>query len=304
LILTFLILVFLSAAFICELERYFSQSPTKPDLQNFHDSIYFMVTSFTTVGYGDVAPTQTTSRMVMIFLLVFYMILLPVQVTTLARVMETRNQADTMVYTNNRKHPYFVLMGNVTIDSVISFLRELFNNPYYDKTVHIVILTPEAPSPAFKNLLRNSLFKGRVFFLSGSPTSPSDLHRAKVHQARACILFRGSGSSHSVESEDHKILMYAVAIKKLFPDLPLFAQVMSNMDKDAVITQLCDRLFCLHELNMSMMARSCIAPGAATFLTNLFRSYAPPSLKLVKMPWLTEYRKTPLLLLASTLSFF
>lgn len=294
LIVTFVILVFLSAAVVCELERYFASSPSKPNLVNFHDSVYFMVTSFTTVGYGDVVPTQTVSRVVMMILLVFYMVMLPVQVTSLARTIESTNQSDRAIYVKDRKHPFFVLMGNVTYDSVVSFLRELFNNTFYDKTIHVVILSEEAPSNQFHDLLRNSLFQGRVFFLTGNPLAPDALLRAKVHLARACVLLRGTGSSKkvSIESEDHRILMLAVGLKKLFPAVPLFAQVMSNMEKDAVITQLCDRLFCIHELNMSLMARSCIAPGAATLLANMFRSYAPPTIKNVTATWLAEYRKS------------
>ena len=50
---TFVILVFLSAAFVSALERYFTFLKTDPSLENFHDSLYFMVVSFTTVGYGN-----------------------------------------------------------------------------------------------------------------------------------------------------------------------------------------------------------------------------------------------------------
>lgn len=63
---TFAIMVYLSAAFVSALERYYIVSDypihEQASLVNFHDSLYFMVTSFTTVGYGDVKPSATPTR--------------------------------------------------------------------------------------------------------------------------------------------------------------------------------------------------------------------------------------------------
>ena len=91
--------------------------------------------------------------------------------------------------------------------------------------------------------------------------------------------------------EDVKVIMFSVAIKKLFPDLPLFVQVANSVEKEAIISSVCDRIFCTNELKMSLMARACIAPGATTLLSNIVRSYrtSTPS----ERPWLFEYCKGP-----------
>lgn len=225
------------------------------------------------------------------FLLVGYMIFLPVNITRVARAIDSRGY-HTANYSISKKHPFFVLTGNVTYDNVVSFARELYNNSSEDKSTQIVILSTKAPSPEMASLLRNPLFNGRLFYLTGSCTSPNDLFRAKVHGARVCVIFRGPIES-SDETHDHKVLMCSLAIKKLYPDVPLFAQVLNSTEKEAIISSICDRIFCIQELNLRLMARSCIAPGASTLIANIFRSYTPvvPSASL--SPWVNEYGTYP-----------
>ena len=47
----------------------------------FHDSLYFVIITIATVGYGDIAPETTQARMASILMVVTAFIILPVQVT-------------------------------------------------------------------------------------------------------------------------------------------------------------------------------------------------------------------------------
>lgn len=291
--LTFGILVYLSAAFVSAMERYYTVAnfPVQPaSLQNFHDSLYFMVASFTTVGYGDVKPTATPTRVVVMTMLVIYMVLLPIQISRVAKTIEAQNVYRKAKYSPNRKQPHIVLTGHVSYASTVIFLRELFNNSLETKSTRVVILTPVDPTEDFRNLLRNPLFQGRVFYLLGSPLDPQDLFRAQLHLSDACFVMKGPSASDDLE-EDTKMVMFSVAIKKLFPDLPLFVQVTNSFEKEDIISNFGDRIFCTSELKMSLLARSCVAPGSSTLIFNILRSCKIPPSSLgtqIKM-WTSEY---------------
>jgi len=55
-------------------------------LYQFHDMIYFMVVTVTTVGYGDIAPVTMEGRMSVIVIIMVIIGLFPNQYSELSRI--------------------------------------------------------------------------------------------------------------------------------------------------------------------------------------------------------------------------
>jgi len=50
---------------------------TAKDYLNFHDSVYFVIVSLATVGYGDEIPKTEFGRVIVLFIILFTIVLIP-----------------------------------------------------------------------------------------------------------------------------------------------------------------------------------------------------------------------------------
>jgi hypothetical protein len=53
----------------------------------FHDSVYFVIVSLATVGYGDEIPRTEFGRVIVLFIIFFTIVLIPAQTNELLRLM-------------------------------------------------------------------------------------------------------------------------------------------------------------------------------------------------------------------------
>ena len=56
-----------------------------------HDSLYFVIITITTVGYGDITPATTTGRLCSLLMVACTFVLLPLQTSKLIEVYSTRD---------------------------------------------------------------------------------------------------------------------------------------------------------------------------------------------------------------------
>ena len=63
-------------------------SQCHPEFQQFHLTLYFIIETFSTVGYGDISPVTTPGRMVMGVLIIVMLVQVPVQISAIATYFE------------------------------------------------------------------------------------------------------------------------------------------------------------------------------------------------------------------------
>jgi voltage-gated potassium channel len=78
---TLFCLVFISAGMIYDIEHVHNPEV----VSTFFDAIYFSIVTLTTVGYGDITPISFGGRVVTLLMIVTGAILIPVQITGMAR---------------------------------------------------------------------------------------------------------------------------------------------------------------------------------------------------------------------------
>ena len=59
---------------------------------HFHDSVYFVIVSLATVGYGDEIPQTEFGRVIVLFIIFFTVVLVPAQTNELLRLMQIRSR--------------------------------------------------------------------------------------------------------------------------------------------------------------------------------------------------------------------
>eukprot|EP00935_MAST-01C_sp_MAST-1C-sp1_P001034 g1034.t1 len=151
----------------------------------FHDAFYFSIVTLSTVGYGDMSPTQTLGRMVMCILITLTFTLLPVEMGKLATLMEMRSKyAGKAKLGKNSIHVVLCCDENCT--GVDSFLQQFFHEDHGLLHSHMVVLCPSEPDGDWKSMLLK--YKKRITYLKGDMVKPDDLVRAQIADAVGCFI--------------------------------------------------------------------------------------------------------------------
>jgi len=81
---------FVSAGFFHEVEV-----TQNPDVDTFRDSLYYMVITLTTVGFGDITPVTNLGRWITIFSIMAGIVLVPWQASKIVKTWNSQNQVQT-----------------------------------------------------------------------------------------------------------------------------------------------------------------------------------------------------------------
>ncbi|KAJ3166328.1 hypothetical protein HDU88_003552 [Geranomyces variabilis] len=282
--LSFMNFVFLSASIINALETINLTTSDHPSLSNWHDSLYYIMVTFSTIGFGDLTPSSIPSRIIVILLIVVVIVFVPVQTGKIAEIYNNTSAFQRAKYTARLEHCHVILGGTVSYSAVIDFCREYF---VADPEGHVVILNDEEPTLDVRKLLRHPFYRNRVIYLRGTALNTGDLRRCQAQVATALFLLNldagvtPAGMDESGEGEqlrvtrgvDAQILMQALVAKNAFPGLPIFGEVQDIRSQDLSQACGCDRVLCIDEIKMAILARNCLVPGLLTLVFNLVHTY-------------------------------
>ncbi|KAI8917846.1 hypothetical protein DFJ77DRAFT_458043 [Powellomyces hirtus] len=280
--LSFMNFVFLSASIINALETINSTRVDSASLNNWHDSLYYIMVTFSTIGFGDLTPSSIPSRIIVILLIVVVIIFVPIQTGRIAEIYNSTSAYQRAKYSAETEHCHVILAGTVSYTAVIDFCREYF---VADPEGHVVILNDEEPNLDVRKLLRHPFYRNRVVYLRGTALNVGDLKRCQAHVSTALFLLNldatpaddaGGGEGEQLRvtrGVDAQILMQALVAKNAFPGLPIFGEVQDIRSQDLSQACGCDRVLCIDEIKMSILARNCLVPGLLTLVFNLVHTY-------------------------------
>ncbi|KAM9670590.1 potassium channel subfamily U member 1 [Dama dama] len=239
---------------------------------SYFESIYLVMATMSTVGFGDVVPRTSLGR---IFIIVF----------TLGSLVLFANYIPEMVelFANQKKYtsPYrvvkgkkfIVVCGNITVDSVTAFLRNFLRHKSGEINIEIVFLGEVLPSLELETIFKCHM--AYTTFVSGSALKWEDLRRVAVDSAEACLIIANPLCSDS-HAEDSSNIMRVLSIKNYYPNTRVIIQILQSHNK-AFLPKIPswnwntgDNIICFAELKLGFIAQGCLVPGLCTFLTSLF----------------------------------
>ncbi|KAB0346704.1 hypothetical protein FD754_011561 [Muntiacus muntjak] len=239
---------------------------------SYFESIYLVMATMSTVGFGDVVPRTYLGR---IFIIVF----------TLGSLVLFANYIPEMVelFANQKKYtsPYqvvkgkkfIVVCGNITVDSVTAFLRNFLRHKSGEINIEIVFLGEVLPSLELETIFKCHM--AYTTFVSGSALKWEDLRRVAVDSAEACLIIANPLCSDS-HAEDSSNIMRVLSIKNYYPNTRVIIQILQSHNK-AFLPKIPswnwntgDNIICFAELKLGFIAQGCLVPGLCTFLTSLF----------------------------------
>ena len=132
----------------------------------FFDTIYFMVVTIATLGYGDIAPSTNLSKLVIIAIIIMSIIFIPMQVQRLAAIYYMSSTFRRPYVRAHTDEKHVIICGHVADRTKMErFLKEFYHPTRlyrYDSDIKVLLLSPMEPSEDIKDMLAVSSFENKV----------------------------------------------------------------------------------------------------------------------------------------------
>ena len=112
----------------------------RTDKLKFHSSLYFVVVTLSTVGYGDIIPESALGQVMVIFIIAVTIAIIPRQTNELLRFMAMQSVFARQKYKANTEVPFILVTGEFNLESLKNFSTELFHKDHGNMTKNIVML--------------------------------------------------------------------------------------------------------------------------------------------------------------------
>ncbi|RWS27964.1 potassium channel subfamily T member 2-like protein [Leptotrombidium deliense] len=279
---TVLCLIFTSACGVQHLQR------AGGTQMNLFESIYFVVVTFSTVGYGDFKPDNMLSQLFVVIMICVAFIVVPTQVELLVYTWMERQKMGrnySVNRANNEKH-VVVCSTALNDNTVLDFLNEFYAHPML-QDVYTVLLSPSELDTTTNMILQVPLWAHRVIYIKGSVLNNEDLVRARVDTAEACFILAVrncndiiaavsphiNSYNHEMDiqySQDQHNIMRSWAIRDFAPDVPQLVQIYRTKNKMHVA--FAEQVVCEDELKYAILANNCLVPGTSTLISLLIHT--------------------------------
>jgi len=268
------------------------------------DSIWFLMVTASTVGYGDICVRTSLGKLAVILYLLVAIASFANYLPEIAELLGNRPKYGGS-YKAAGQRQFVVVCGNINYESVNSFLSDFFHSAREDVNCEVVFLNRGEPDLEFEGLLKRE--KTRVTYFQGTMLNPMDLQRVAAEKAAAVLVLCNKFSSDPC-LEDASNIMRVISLKNYCESTRVVIQLLQYQNKAYLLNipgwdwRRDDQAVCLNEVKYGLLAQSCLAPGFFTMACNIVTS----SYKEIhpEMPqWKQEYMATShKVILAETLS--
>ncbi|KAL7836940.1 hypothetical protein AOLI_G00282240 [Acnodon oligacanthus] len=247
-------------------------SPPNIYIRTYFETVYCLVVTMSTVGYGDVVAHTVSGRFFIIVFIITGLGLFASYVPEVFGIIMNRKRFKGS-YTNTSGETHVVVCGHITLANASAFMREFLHKDRGDVYIKVLFLGNFHPNQELVDFF--SLHFLQASFYEGSVLKRRDLERVMMSKASACLILCDRFTDDQ-NNEDVANLMRVISIKRYCPDTRVIVQIFKHSSK--VYLQNVpnwdwsrgDAVICLAELKLGFMAQSCQVPGLSTLLANLF----------------------------------
>ncbi|XP_054215832.1 potassium channel subfamily U member 1 isoform X1 [Homo sapiens] len=239
---------------------------------SYFESIYLVMATTSTVGFGDVVAKTSLGRTFIMFFTLGSLILFANYIPEMVELFANKRKY-TSSYEALKGKKFIVVCGNITVDSVTAFLRNFLRDKSGEINTEIVFLGETPPSLELETIFK--CYLAYTTFISGSAMKWEDLRRVAVESAEACLIIANPLCSDS-HAEDISNIMRVLSIKNYDSTTRIIIQILQSHNKVYLPKipswnwDTGDNIICFAELKLGFIAQGCLVPGLCTFLTSLF----------------------------------
>ncbi|XP_046657838.1 potassium channel subfamily T member 2-like isoform X2 [Daphnia pulicaria] len=237
---------------------------------NLFQSCYFVVVTFSTVGYGDYVPDIWPSQLYMVVMICVALIVLPTQFEQLAFTWMERKKLGGTYSSHRAQSERHVVVCSTSLhaDTIMDFLNEFYAHPLL-QDYYVVLLSPIELDTTMRMILQVPMWAQRVIYIQGSCLKDADLARARMNDAEACFVLAARNYCDKTAADEHTILR-SWAVKDFAPEVPQYVQIFRPENKLHV--KFAQHVVCEDEFKYALLANNCLAPGTSTLVTLLLHT--------------------------------
>ncbi|KAH8272555.1 hypothetical protein KR026_005781 [Drosophila bipectinata] len=237
---------------------------------NLFQSTYYVVVTFSTVGYGDFVPDIWPSQLYMVIMICVALIVLPTQFEQLAFTWMERQKLGGSYSSHRAQSEKHVVVCSTTLhaDTIMDFLNEFYAHPLL-QDFYVVLLSPMELDTTMRMILQVPIWAQRVIYIQGSCLKDGDLARARMNEAEACFILAARNYADKTAADEHTILR-SWAVKDFAPNVPQYVQIFRPEHKLHV--KFAEHVVCEDEFKYALLANNCTCPGASTLVTLLLHT--------------------------------
>ena len=272
---------------------------TVSDILKFHDVVYYMIISISTVGFGDITPISNPGKIVICLLIAFAIPYLEIIRSEIEKIFSLTSTYSLKKYKKKKSHLF--LIGNCGPESYETCLQELYNEDHGDIDFDTIIMQLKSDEKMLK-MLNNKKYKDKIIYLEGDVFNNQDLERAKAYDSECVIILANKLNNQKNEDLDNifkAIALQKNAIKNVNSNIRIYIQLLQPESKETYHNSLSNfneetsQIICLEELKLQILGKSCHCQGINTIITALTTS-EKPSINIVKeipyySDWMEEY---------------
>jgi voltage-gated potassium channel len=263
-----LILVFVSTIVMVQLEPETFSTP--------FDAFWWVMTTVTTVGYGDFYPTTIPGRLYAVFLYIFGIGLIGLvigKVVDSFGVLRKRREEGQLKY-NGEGH--VVIIG--WSQKARFAIREILDSENF---IEIVIIDQLPKTP---------ISHEQVHYIKGDPGEEGILLQANLMKARAVIVFTDEFIQDKTLA-DGKTLLIASAIERLAPEIRTTVEIMDEDHIKSFQHMKVDEFVLSREMVSHLAVRSALSGGISKVYSQLLsRGHGDDLYEVKKRPHWKVYR--------------
>ena len=266
-ILNVIAFVFISTCTIEYVERVQLGMRADSQPKDLAESVYMLLITITTVGYGDFSPGTWLGRALTLVVIFTVLLYLP---GTVGEMLETFKESS--IYSKSvhslSASKYIVLcLSSPRLHFLLDFLNEVYAQE--NTRLGTVILSPIVADRMVDTRLSSTRWRKRVIMITGSALRPLDLDRAGVKMCTACFVISDRHSDEP-EASDQETILRAHSIHSYAPNCKLYIYLLKVENKPLV--SFAQNVVCEGELKHAIYAANCVCPGFSTFISLLLHT--------------------------------
>ncbi|KAJ8977454.1 hypothetical protein NQ317_002569 [Molorchus minor] len=170
---------------------------------NLFQATYYVVVTFSTVGYGDFVPDIWPSQLWMVIMICVALIVLPTQFEQLAFTWMERQKLGGSYSSHRAQSEKHVVVCSTTLhaDTIMDFLNEFYAHPLL-QDYYVVLLSPMELDTTMRMILQVPIWAQRVIYIQGSCLKDADLARARMNEAEACFILAARNYADKTAARD------------------------------------------------------------------------------------------------------